>query len=232
MTGFEYPGHTEYLAKELGNGKNLMLMVNDDLRIGLVTNHVPVSEVAGKISKEAIAKKIKLMSETLQMDFGITKPNIAVLGLNPHAGDGGAIGKEEADIIRPAVLHAKKNGVMAFGPFPADGFFGSAAFAKYDGILAMYHDQGLVPFKTLSFGNGVNFTAGLEVVRTSPDHGTGMDIVGQNKANPASFRAAIYTAIDAVRTRREFLELKAGALKKKAKHHKEDSNATAQKIED
>jgi len=140
-SGFEYPGHTEYLAKELGNGKNLMLMVNDDLRIGLVTNHVPVSEVAGKISKEAIAKKIKLMSETLQMDFGITKPNIAVLGLNPHAGDGGAIGKEEADIIRPAVLHAKKNGVMAFGPFPADGFFGSAAFAKYDGILAMYHDQ-------------------------------------------------------------------------------------------
>lgn len=214
LAKFAFPGHTEFLTKELGSKESLMFMVNDDLRVGLVTNHLPLAEVASSITKERIMDKLKIMNETLRMDFGIEKPNIAVLGLNPHAGDEGVLGKEEIDIIRPAVVQCKKNGIMAFGPFAADGFFGSDKYRKYDAILAMYHDQGLVPFKALSFGNGVNYTAGLSHIRTSPDHGTGMDIAGKNIANPASFRRALYLAIDLTRNRKDYLEMTANPVKK------------------
>ena len=211
MADFPFPGHTEYLSQELG-GESLMLMVNDDLRIGLVTNHVPVKEVAGRINKKLVMAKLHSMNETLKIDFGIERPLIAVLGLNPHAGDEGVIGKEEENIIRPAIVECKKNGMMVMGPFPADGFFGSGQYKKYDGILAMYHDQGLIPFKLLSFGSGVNFTAGLSHVRTSPDHGTGFDIVGNNMADPASFRKALFAALDITRNRRMYYEFRENPL--------------------
>lgn len=214
LAKFPHPGHTEFLAKQL-SGESLMLMVNDNLRVGLVTAHIPVQDVAKSISKELIINKLKIMNETLRMDFGIEKPNIAVLGLNPHAGDDGVIGKEEIDIIRPAIVECKKNKIMAFGPFPADGFFGSNQYQKYDAILAMYHDQGLVPFKTLSFGRGVNYTAGLNRVRTSPDHGTGMDIAGKNIANPDSFRQALFTALDVIRNRKDFTEMNMNPISRK-----------------
>lgn len=212
LANFPYPGHTEYLTKELG-GSNLMLMVHDTLRVGLVTNHLPLSQVASAITKDQIKKKIKLFNKCLKMDFGIERPIIAVLALNPHASDGGVIGNEEEEIIRPAIITAKKNGVMIVGPFGADGFFGSGQYKKYDGILAMYHDQGLIPFKTLSFGSGVNFTAGLEGVRTSPDHGTAYDIAGKNEADPTSFRKALFLAIDVARNRSTYEESHANPIK-------------------
>ncbi len=205
MGGFKHVGHTQFLAEKL-DGSDLMMMVNDELRVGLVTDHIPVRRIHEKINKNLIQKKIQLMIKSLKMDFGLEKPTIAVLGLNPHAGDDGRIGKEDTEIVRPAILELKKKGLLVNGPFPADGFFGSSDYKKYDGIIAMYHDQGLVPFKLLSFGEGVNFTAGLSGVRTSPDHGTAMDIAGQNLANPDSFRRAIFTGLDIFKTRTAFFE--------------------------
>lgn len=211
LADFPFPGHTEYLSQEL-EGNSLMLMVNDGLRIGLATNHIPIKDVASKITKKLVISKLRSMNQSLKIDFGIERPLIAVLALNPHASDDGVIGDEEEKHIRPAVVECKKHGLMAMGPFPADGFFGSGEFKKYDGILAMYHDQGLVPFKTLSFGNGVNFTAGLSRIRTSPDHGTGFDIVGKNMADPSSFRQALFAAIDITRNRKMYYETRENPL--------------------
>ncbi len=227
LADFPFPGHTEYITQELGGKESLMFLVSDGMKVGLVTNHTPVKDVAAQITKGKILEKIKIMQETLHIDFAIEKPTIAVLGLNPHAGDEGVIGEEEINIIRPAIEEAKKKGVMAFGPFPADGFFGSGQYNKYDGILAMYHDQGLVPFKALSFGTGVNYTAGLVGVRTSPDHGTAFDIAGKNEADPASFRKALFTAIDIARNRYEYTEMHANPLvRNKAKFDGEDEILT------
>ncbi len=222
MAGFKYPGHTEFFMDTFGAKENLMFMITEDLKIGLVTNHVPVTKVGELITKGRILKKLRIMNETLKMDFGIERPNIAVLGLNPHAGDGGVIGDEEENIIRPAIIEAKKKGIFVFGPYAADSFFGTPGYKKFDGILAMYHDQGLIPFKALSFGSGVNYTAGLPVVRTSPDHGTGFDIVGQNKANPDSFRHAIYAAVDIARNRNNYLEMHENPIVKRTKDLKQD----------
>ncbi len=204
MAGFKYPGHTEFLTDRFQAKDSLMLMVSEGLRVGLVSNHLPIKDVAAAITKERVMNKIKLMHQTLKRDFGFEKPTIAVLGLNPHAGDDGAIGSEEEEIIRPAVVEAKKKGAMVLGPFAADGFFGSGQHRKYDGILAMYHDQGLVAFKSLAFGSGVNFTAGLPHIRTSPDHGTGYDIAGTNSADHHSFLHALYLALDVSRDRKEY----------------------------
>lgn len=214
MSGFNFPGHTEYLTDRFGVSESLMLMISDNFRVGLVTNHLPVSKIAGAINKEVILRKIKIMNDSLKKDFGVERPLIAVLGLNPHAGDEGAIGEEEIKIIRPAIVESKKNGIMAVGPFAADGFFGSGQFAKFDGILAMYHDQGLAPFKALSLKNGVNFTAGLPYVRTSPDHGTAYELAGKNEADESSFRKAIFSAIDISRSRSENAEMHKNALVK------------------
>ena len=222
MAGFPFPGHTEYFTQELGSKESLMLMVNDNLRIGLVTNHLPISKVVENVTKERIIQKLKIFHKTLTVDFGIERPTIALLGLNPHAGDNGAIGDEEDRLIRPIIIEAKKKGSMlAMGPYSADGFFGSGAYKKFDGILAMYHDQGLIPFKALSFGNGVNFTAGLKGVRTSPDHGTAYEIAGQNQADPSSFRQALFTAIDIARNRKNHSEDHANPLVRNTKMEKE-----------
>ena len=201
---FRYTGHTEYLAAEL-EGDAMMIMCSDSLRVGLATKHIPVSEIARNITKERIVRDLDTLRRALIEDFGIVEPRIAVMALNPHAGDGGLLGCEEQEIIRPAVVEAFNQGVLAFGPFAADGLFAGGGYAKYDGILAMYHDQGLAPFKTLS-PDGVNFTAGLSAVRTSPDHGTAFDIAGKDKADPQSMRNAIYTAIDIVEHRRAWTE--------------------------
>lgn len=212
MAGFPFPGHTEYITQEMGGKESLMFLVSGGMKVGLVTNHIPIKDVASKITKEKILEKIHILQETLHIDFAIEKPTIAVLGLNPHAGDEGVIGDEDMNIIVPAIIDAKKKGIMAFGPFSADGFFGSGQYNKYDAILAMYHDQGLVPFKALSFGTGVNYTAGLPTVRTSPDHGTAHDIAGKNEADPASFRKALFTAIDIARNRLDYMEMRANPL--------------------
>ena len=201
---FRYTGHTEYLAAEL-EGEAMMILCSDVLRVGLVTKHIPVSEIARNITKERIVRDLGTLRRALIEDFGIVEPRIAVMALNPHAGDGGLLGREEQEIIRPAVVEAFNQGVLAFGPFAADGLFAGGGYAKYDGILAMYHDQGLAPFKTLS-PDGVNFTAGLAKVRTSPDHGTAYDIAGQDKADAQSMRSAIYAAIDIVEHRRAWTE--------------------------
>jgi 4-hydroxythreonine-4-phosphate dehydrogenase len=198
---FKYTGHTEYLGARLG-GEPLMILCNEEgLRVALVTGHVAVKDVTALLTTERISKKIRQLNESLQKDFGIRKPKIAVLGLNPHAGDGGLIGVEDRDIIVPAIESTKINGLV-YGPYSADGFFGSGAYRQFDGILAMYHDQGLIPFKTLSFNEGVNYTAGLSGVRTSPDHGTAFEIAGKNVANPDSFKKALYMAIDIVNHRK------------------------------
>lgn len=210
---FDFPGHTEYLANKV-SGTPLMLMVSDLMRVGVVTGHIPISEVSSSISKELIMEKLHILNETLKVDFMIRRPRIAVLGLNPHAGDDGLLGTEEKEIIEPAVIESKASGIMAFGPFPADGFFASDNIKKYDAVLAMYHDQGLIPFKTLSFSNGVNYTAGLSVVRTSPDHGTAFEIAGQNLAEEQSLLSAIYTAIDVYRNRKINEEISVNPLKK------------------
>ena len=202
--GFRFTGHTEFLADKLG-GEPLMLMCSDRLRVGLVTIHEAVSEVAQKITEEKIAAKLQQLRETLRSDFGIVEPRIAVLALNPHCGDNGLLGSEESAIIKPAIDRACDARVLAFGPFAADGFFASEAFLKYDAVLAMYHDQGLAPFKVIS-PDGVNFTAGLNAVRTSPDHGVGFDIAGKGKADPSSMRNAIFAAIDIVKQRRMWSE--------------------------
>ena len=213
---FKFPGHTDYLDKEL-EGDALMLMVHDDLRVGLLTDHVPVNEVAKHLNEKLISSKIKTIIQTLKQDFEIEKPKVAVLGLNPHSGDNGVIGQEEEKIMKPALKKLFEAGNMVFGPFPADGFFGSAQYEKYDAVIATYHDQGLIPFKTLSFGNGVNYTAGLNKVRTSPDHGTAYEIAGKGVANHESFKEAVYLAIDIYNKRNDYQELIKNPLKTKEK---------------
>lgn len=200
---FPFKGHTEYLTQYFGAKESLMLMCSETLKVGLVTEHVALRDVAPMITKERVISKLLLMEQTLQKDFGLSKPKIAVLGLNPHAGDGGLLGTEEEEIIRPAIIELKNKGKLISGPFPADGFFGSDSARKFNGVMAMYHDQGLVPFKTLNFERGVNFTAGLNVVRTSPDHGTGYTIAGKNLADESSMREAIYLAHDILKARFE-----------------------------
>ncbi len=212
QAGFAFPGHTEYLANEAGVQEVLMLLCCDGLRIGMVTGHVALKDVANGLTSDRIGTKLQLMHESLTRDFGLPSPRIAVLGLNPHAGDNGMMGDEEKRIIAPAIQKAQTEGLSVHGPYAADGFFGSGAFRNFDGVLAMYHDQGLAPFKALSFGRGVNFTAGLPVVRTSPDHGTGFDIAGQGKANGDSFREAIRLACDVRHHRLEHRELTANPL--------------------
>jgi 4-hydroxythreonine-4-phosphate dehydrogenase len=213
---FHFPGHTEYLEKSLGNGKSkaLMILMNDKLRVALVTGHVPISEVASQLTVDGIMNKLRTFNQSLKQDFGIIKPRIAVLSLNPHAGDAGVIGNEEETIIKPGIAEAEKRGVMAFGPYPADGFFGSHTYDKFDGVLAMYHDQGLAPFKTIAMEDGVNYTAGLPFVRTSPAHGTAYDIAGKNLASEQSFRDAVYAAIDIYRNRKTYQEANANPLRK------------------
>jgi 4-hydroxythreonine-4-phosphate dehydrogenase len=200
---FNFPGHTEYLEKNFGNDnkKSLMILLNDKLRVALVTGHIPLSEVKQHLTTEGILKKITIFNKSLREDFGILRPRIAVLSLNPHAGDNGIIGNEESSVIIPAIEEADKNGILAFGPYAADGFFGAQTYQSFDGILAMYHDQGLAPFKSLAMDDGVNFTAGLSVVRTSPAHGTAYDIAGKNEASENSFRQALYSLIDVYRNR-------------------------------
>jgi 4-hydroxythreonine-4-phosphate dehydrogenase len=210
---FPYAGHTEYLKKRFGNPSALMLLVSDELKVGVVTGHVPLSEVATHITQEAILEKLALLNQTLIADFGIRKPKIAVLGLNPHAGDQGTIGKEDDEIILPAINKAKGQNIMAWGPYPADGFFGNSTYQKFDAVLAMYHDQGLIPFKTIAFSTGVNYTAGLKIIRTSPDHGTAYDIAGKNSADETSFRRSVYLACDLFRKRLEYRELTVDPLK-------------------
>ena len=211
---FCFPGHTEFLEEKL-DGKSLMILMTNELKIGLITGHIPIAKVAETISPELIKEKVEIMHQSLRQDFGINKPKIAVLGLNPHCGDKGIIGKEEDLIIKPTIDQIKENGKLVYGPYSADGFFGSKTYEKFDGILAMYHDQGLAPFKALSFGNGVNYTAGLSEIRTSPDHGTGFDIAGKNIADPSSFKAALFTAIDVFKSRKEYKELTKNPLKSK-----------------
>lgn len=215
MANFPFVGHTEYITSEFKAKDSLMLMVSDGLRVGVVTSHLPLREVAAAVTKEKVLRKILILAETLRIDFNIHKPTIAVLGLNPHAGDEGAIGDEDDKIVRPAIDEAREKGVLVFGPFPADGFFGSGQYHKFDGILAMYHDQGLVPFKTLSFGAGVNYTAGLAAVRTSPDHGTAYDIAGKGEADESSLIKALYLAADIVRNRVEYLDMYANSLERR-----------------
>ncbi|MCX8492077.1 MAG: 4-hydroxythreonine-4-phosphate dehydrogenase PdxA [Cyclobacteriaceae bacterium] len=202
---FPFRGHTEYLTESFGAGQSLMFMIGNLLKVGLVTEHLPLKDVALSITKERVELKIRLMEMSLKKDFHINKPKIAVLGLNPHAGDEGLLGTEENEVIRPVISELKNKGKLIFGPFPADGFFGSEQHLKYDAILAMYHDQGLVAFKTLAFNDGVNFTAGLPAIRTSPDHGTAYSIAGKNLADESSMRQAIYVACDIVKAHHEQL---------------------------
>ncbi len=210
---FKHNGHTPYF-KEIFAAKDIvMFMVAENLRVGLVTEHLPISQIANAITKEAIISKLNIINNSLQKDFGVDKPRIAVLGLNPHAGDESLIGKEEETIIRPAILEAKKN-MMVFGPYSSDAFFARAQYEKFDAVLAMYHDQGLIPFKSLAIGEGVNYTAGLPVVRTSPDHGTAFDIAGKGIANHASFLAAIFEAIDIVKMRKGYADARSNPLRK------------------
>jgi len=217
--GFTFPGHTEYFAGKFNTEDYLMLMINNVLRIGVVTGHIPVSKVAEVLTTDLILRKIRVMNHSLMRDFGIVKPRIAVLSLNPHAGDEGLIGTEETTVIQPAIEKAYGQNIMAFGPYPADGFFGSSSFKKFDGILAMYHDQGMVPFKLMSFDEGVNFTAGLPVIRTSPAHGTAYDLAGKNEASPEAFRNALYMAGDIYMHRMEYDELHAHQLHPDNNHH-------------
>lgn len=214
---FKFPGHTDYLNREL-EGDALMLMVQDDLRIGLMTDHVPVNEVASYLTEALIKSKIETIKKSLIQDFSISKPKIAVLGLNPHAGDGGVIGKEDDEILRPTIKKLFDSGTLAFGPYPADGFFGSGQYEKFDAVIATYHDQGLIPFKTLAFGKGVNYTAGLNKIRTSPDHGTAYDIAGKGIADYNSFKEAVYLAIDIFHSRNEYAVMTEKPLKIKEKH--------------
>lgn len=209
---FRFPGHTEYIQSRIKAEDSLMFMINEELKVGVVTGHIPISKVSAAISQEQILSKLKLMNESLKTDFWIEKPKIAVLGLNPHAGDNGLIGKEELEIIEPAITEAQKADIFAYGPYPADGFFAGELFRKFDAVLAMYHDQGLIPFKHIAFHNGVNFTAGLPIIRTSPDHGTAFDIAGKNRASEQSFREAVYAAINITRNRKEQLELRSNPL--------------------
>lgn len=221
---FRYPGHSEFLASYFGHEKGaMMLMCSDDLRVGLVTGHVPVQNISSLITEERVTDKIAHFIKTLKTDFLISKPKIAVLGLNPHAGDNGTIGQEDNAVIKPVIGKFKND--LVYGPYPADGFFAAETYKKFDGVLAMYHDQGLIPFKTLSFNNGVNFTTGLPIVRTSPDHGTAYDLAGKNLADPGSFKKAIYMAIDIYRNRKLYKQSSANPLQSRpAKHESSRDN--------
>jgi len=210
---FKFKGHTDYLKSVAGVGEVLMFMISENMRIGMATDHVPLNKVSEMITVDLLLSKIKLMNQSLIFDFGIRKPRIAVLGLNPHAGDNSLIGNEEAETIIPAIQQAQKGGIMTFGPFPADGFFGAGSFSKFDGILAMYHDQGLAPFKALSFDSGVNFTAGLPFIRTSPVHGTAFSLAGLGVASENSFRQAMYLACDIFRNREMYREISKNPLR-------------------
>ena len=227
---FEFPGHTEYLENKFSKKSSLMLMVSDVLRVGVVVGHQPLANVASLITKETIINKLNLLNTCLKEDFGIRKPRIAVFGLNPHAGDNGIIGNEETEIIGPAIAEVKKSGIVAMGPFPADGFFGSGNVKKFDAILAMYHDQGMAPFKAISFESGVNYTAGLSVIRTSPAHGTAYELAGKGTASDTSFRQALYLAIDTFKNRKEFKELNENPLKSQG--NMVDTMATDTNVED
>jgi 4-hydroxythreonine-4-phosphate dehydrogenase len=209
---FNFNGHTEYLKSQTGVGDVLMFMISENTRVGVATGHVPLKQVSDFITVDLILSKLRLMNNSLIVDFGIRRPQIAVLGLNPHAGDNGLLGKEESDVIIPAIEQAQKENIMVFGPYPADGFFGAGSFTKFDGILAMYHDQGLIPFKALSFDTGVNFTAGLPFIRTSPVHGTAFEIAGKGEASESSFRHAIYLACDIFRNRQLYEEITSNPL--------------------
>ncbi len=212
---FNFAGHTEYLQDRFGGElQPLMVLMNDVMKVALVTTHLPISELSSKITKELIIEKLNIFNSSLITDFKIDKPRIAVLSLNPHAGDGGLIGKEEQTVITPAIEEAYNSGITCFGPYPSDGFFGAGLYKKFDGVLAMYHDQALAPFKALSMDDGVNYTAGLEYVRTSPDHGTAYDIAGKGKASENSLRQAIYTAIDVYRSRELYDEMTSNPLRK------------------
>jgi 4-hydroxythreonine-4-phosphate dehydrogenase len=211
--GFTFAGHTEYFARKFNTDNYLMLMINKVLRIGVVTGHIPLNKVKEALTEELILQKIRVMNTSLMRDFGIVKPRIAVLAVNPHAGDDGLIGTEEKMVIQPAIEKAYEQSILAFGPYPADGFFGAASFKNFDGILAMYHDQGMIPFKLMSFDEGVNFTAGLPIIRTSPAHGTAYDLAGKNEASPEAFRNALYLAGDIFIHRLEYDELQANKLK-------------------
>jgi 4-hydroxythreonine-4-phosphate dehydrogenase len=200
---FAFPGHTEYLQEKSGSSDVLMFLVSEDLRVGVATGHIPVNQIAASLTKEGIASKLALMNASLKKDFWIEKPKIAVLGLNPHAGDNGLLGNEEKEIIAPAIQAAFDKGIICFGPYSADGFFANGTYKQFDAVLAMYHDQGLIPFKTIAFSTGVNFTAGLKVVRTSPDHGTGYDIAGKNVADLTSFMEALFAAVHIYKSRKE-----------------------------
>ncbi|MBL4905480.1 MAG: 4-hydroxythreonine-4-phosphate dehydrogenase PdxA [Flavobacteriaceae bacterium] len=208
---FDFPGHTEYLENEL-EGESLMILISDELRVGLITGHIPISKISESITPELIEKKVAIMHKTLIEDFAINKPKIAILGLNPHCGDNGVIGKEDQEIIKPTIDNIKESGKLVFGPYAADGFFGSNTYKQFDAVLAMYHDQGLAPFKALSFGNGVNFTAGLSKIRTSPDHGTAYEIAGKNCANSTSFKEALFSAITIFNKRDEYKKLTRNTL--------------------
>jgi len=209
---FSFPGHTEYLADQFDTQSHIMLMVSPWLRVGVVTGHIPLKDVAEALTVEKVLEKIRVLDKTLRVDFTIRKPRIAVLGLNPHAGEGGLLGDEEINVIQPAIELARKNDIMALGPYPADGLFGSGDEKRFDAVLAMYHDQGLAPFKSIAFSDGVNLTGGLPIVRTSPDHGTAFEIAGENKADETSFREAIYLAIDVFKRRAGFQEISSNPL--------------------
>lgn len=213
--GFGFTGHTEYLINATGAKQGLMFLCSQHLKVGIVTNHLPVTKVAGAITKELIIEKLRVMNKSLIRDFSVVRPKIAVLGLNPHAGDEGSLGTEERDIIAPAIADAKSEGILAFGPYPADAYFGTGLSGKFDAVLAMYHDQGMIPFKASSFDDGVNFTAGLPVVRTSPDHGTAFAIAGKNMAHPGSVLSAIFCAIDICNNRRRYDEMTADPMEVK-----------------
>ncbi|HET8809973.1 MAG TPA: 4-hydroxythreonine-4-phosphate dehydrogenase PdxA, partial [Flavobacteriaceae bacterium] len=216
---FNFPGHTDYLAKQL-EGESLMFMIAPEglgLKVGLLTDHVAVKDIAETIDPELIERKTKIISQTLQQDFGIRKPKIAVLGINPHSGDNGVIGKEDEEVLKPTIKKMNERGLLIYGPYSADSFFGSKNYKNFDAIIAAYHDQGLIPFKTLAFGQGVNFTAGLEKIRTSPDHGTAYEIAGKGKADHKSFQEAVFLALKIFKKRNEYGELVENPLKSQPK---------------
>ncbi len=221
LAGFKHKGHTEFLAEAFDAPEVVMTMVSDSAVIAVASNHVPVKDVVDNLDKKRIIRKLKVLNKSLKQDFGKERPTIAVLGLNPHAGDNGLIGSEEKDFIEPAVKEAKRNDVLVSGPFPADGFFGGKDFRKVDAILAMYHDQGLIPFKLMSFGDGVNFTAGLPIIRTSPDHGTAYNIAGENQADSGSFRKALFLAKDLYNNRKLYSDTSKDPIKKTSKPQEE-----------
>ncbi len=216
---FKFPGHTDYLDQEL-EGNSLMFMITDTLKVGLLTDHVAVKDIAETITPELIEEKVTTIYNSLKQDFGISKPKIAVLGINPHSGDNGVIGKEDEEVLKPTIKKINESGKLVYGPYAADSFFGSNTYKAFDAIVASYHDQGLIPFKTLSFGKGVNYTAGLNKVRTSPDHGTAFEIAGKNQADPGSFKEAVFSALSIFKNRNEYAEITKNPLKKQPRKPK------------